>query len=336
MRRHTTRHEPKASLLDAVLGLTSLTTLDVSLPYNFEDPFFHSAKLNVIKAGWPVFAANLTTLYLDVPLEEIHLILLSHIVLLQLEKFSIVLHTFHATSESYELIRTSLLPFLIDHGPTLRSLKLFALEDLNMSSMLTSLQHMPYLSDLDIAHFFLGSELTSFIGHHQFLEAHGSHLQHLTLEFMEQPSLFDIDMSEFFNQEWCRVLLPELQTLSFGLSPRFEVPHETAIPYFQRHIPTVKSLTIRSLNFSHDQFSSILTGPKPGEYRLTGLGTLDIQILCFSPAFLSLLVDKTPHLRLLRLKASIIGPDKQPEPWGRNRVPEVSRLSFSSLYLPGK
>jgi len=329
MHRHTTPHEPEASLLNAMPGLTSLTTLDVSLPYNLEDLFFHSTKLSLIKAGWPVFAANLTTLYLDVPLEEIHLILLSHIKLLRLERFYIVLHTFYAMSEPYSLIRTSLIPFLIAHGPTLRSLKLLALEDLDMSSILADLQHMPYLSSLDIAQ---PMQLMGFVGHHQFLEAHRLHLQHLTLEVMEAP-FFGMDISEFFNQEWCRVLLPELQSLSFGLSPRFEGPYEAAIAYFQRHIPTVKSLIIRSLNFSYDQFSSILTGPKHGGYQLSGLGTLDIQIWCFSPAFLSLLADKTPHLQSLRLKASIIGPDKQPEPLGRNRVPEVSQLSFTSLYL---
>ena len=120
MRRHVVGREPETSLdklLNAVPGLTTLTTLDIQLPYSWDDHSFYRTKLSVIKAGWPIFAANLTTLHLDVPLEKIHLVLLSHITLLRLERFSIVLLIL-PTSEPNELIRKSLLPFLIDHGPT--------------------------------------------------------------------------------------------------------------------------------------------------------------------------------------------------------------------------
>ena len=328
MRRRVVGHEPKTlldKLLNAVPGLTTLTTLDINLPYSLDDHPFYWTKLHVITAGWPIFAANLTNLHLDVPLEEMHIVLLSHITLFRLENFSIILRIF-PTSEPNELIRKSLLPFLIDHAPTLRSLTLVTRENLNISSMLNSLQHMPYLSNLDITHLFFSPELTaSLVGYHHFLEAHQSQLQHIAFNFVARSSSFDIDSSEFLNQEWCRVLLPGLQSLSFGLSG-FSVSCEAAaIPYFQRHIPTITSLTILSLHFSYEQVASILTGPNPG-YQLTALRALDIQIWCFSPAFLSLLVDKTPQLRSLKLNASVIGPDKQPARFGRNRVPEVGRL----------
>jgi hypothetical protein len=150
MRRRVVGHEPRTvldKLLNAAPGLTTPTTLDICLPYSLDDHPFYWTKLDVIKAGWPIFAANLTNLHLDVPLEEIHIVLLSHIRLLRLEKFFIILRVF-PTSEPNELIRKSLLPFLIDHGPTLRSLTLVARENLNISSMLNNLHHMPYLSDL--------------------------------------------------------------------------------------------------------------------------------------------------------------------------------------------
>jgi hypothetical protein len=199
--------------------------------------------------------------------------------------------------------------------------------------MLNSLQHMPYLSCLDITHLFVSSELPSLVGIHYFLEIHQSQLQHLAFNFMGRSSFSGIDSSEFFNQEWCRVLLPGLQSLSFGLSG-FTLPCEAAaIPYLQRHIPTVTSLTIPSMHFSYDQVASILTGPTPGGYPLTALRTLDIRIGCFSPALLSLLVASAPQLRSLKLNMSAIGPDKQPERFGRNRVPEVGRHSLSSMYL---
>ena len=78
--RRDGRHKPKTDLdrlLDAVQGLTNLTTLDIYLPHNFSDPF-HAMKIKVLEAGWPVFSANLTTSSLDVPLEEVHLGLPSH------------------------------------------------------------------------------------------------------------------------------------------------------------------------------------------------------------------------------------------------------------------
>jgi hypothetical protein len=334
MHCHVVGHEPETSLdklVNAVPGLTTLATLDIHLPYSSDDHSFYATKLSVIKAGWPIFAANLTTLNLDVPLEEIHLVLLSHITLLRLEKFSIVLRIL-PTSEPNELIRKSLLPFLIDHGPTLRSLKFVTRENLNISSILNSLQHMPYLSRLDITHPFFSSKLTCLVGYHHFLETHQSQLQHLTFNFVAQSSSCDMDSSEFLNQEWCRVLLPGLQFLSFGLSGFRMSCEAAAIPYFQRHIPTVKSLTILDLHFSYDQVASILTGPMSGGYQLTALRTLDIRIWCFSPAFLSLLAENTPQLRSLKLNMSVIGPDKgpdkQPERFGRNRVPEVGRHSL--------
>ena len=330
MRRHVVGHEPETfldQLLDAVPGLTTLTTLDVSLPYNLEDPFFHTTKLSVIKAGWSVFGASLTTLSFNMPLEEIHLISLSHIRLLRLENFSIVLQIFHPTSQPNELIRKSVLPFLIAHGPTLRSLELVALKKVDMSSILNGLRHMPRLNSLNISHHFRSLKLTSLIGHHQFLKVHQSQLQHLTFETQSFCSDMEIT-DEFFNQEWCHVLLPELRSLSFSLSG-FRVSCEAAaIPYFQRHISTVKSLTILALYFSYDQVASILMGPKQGGYQLTALRTLNIQIWCFSPALLSLLADQAPQLRSLKLYVCVIGPDKQPESFASNRVPEVGR-SFS-------
>jgi hypothetical protein len=328
MPRHVIGDEPETfldQLLNAVPGLTTLTTLDVSLPHNLEDPFY-STKLSVIKASWSVFGANLTTLSFDMPLEEIHLVSLSHIRLLRLENFSIVLHIFHPISLPNELIRKSLLPFLIDHSPTLRSLELIALKKVDMSSLLTGLRHMPCLSSLNFSHHFLSLKLTNLIGHHQFLQGHQSQLQRLTFEAQSFRSDMEIT-DEFFNQEWCHILLPELQALSYSLSGFRMSCEAAAIPYFQRHIPTVKSLTIFGLHFSYDQVASILTGPTPG-YQLTMLRTLDIRIRCFSPAFLNLLAEKTPQLRLLKLDMSVIGPDKQPESFAGDRVPEVGR-SFS-------
>ena len=323
MRHHVVRHKPETifdKLLDAVPGLTSLTELDVCLPYSLDDHSFYWAKLDVIKAGWPIFAANLTTLSLDVPLEEIHLVLLSDIKLVRLERFSIVLYIFFSASEPHGLIRNTLLPFLIDHGPTLRSLKLEALERVDVSSILRDLRYMPCLNSLHISHPFLSLESTSLVGHHQFLEAHQSQLQHLTFDFAAHSDSFDIT-DEFFNQEWCRVLLPGLQSLSFRLLCLPVSCSAAAIPYFQQHILTVRSLRIYPLIFSYDQVASILTGPSPGGY-FTAITMLDIQVWCFSPALLGLLVEKTPRLRTLKLMISVIGPDKQSKPW--NRVPEVS------------
>lgn len=104
----------------------------------------------MMKASWPILVASLTTLSLDVPLEEIHLVLLSHITLLHLEYFSIFLHISLPTSEPNGLIWKTLLPFLINHGLTLRLLKLNALDKVDMSSILTGLQHMPCLNTLYI------------------------------------------------------------------------------------------------------------------------------------------------------------------------------------------
>ena len=96
-----------------------------------------------------------------------------------------------------------------------------------------------------------------------------------------------------------------------------------------RHISAVESLIILSLNFSYDQVASTLTGPKTGRYRLTALS---IRITCFSPVFLSLLVDNAPQLRSLKLNISAIGPDKQPESFSRNSV--VAEVSHSLFSVP--
>ena len=200
--------------------------------------------------------------------------------------------------------------------------------------MLNSLQHMAYLSRLDITHHFVSSELPSLEGFHYFLETHQSQLQHLAFNFMGRPSSFGIDSPGFLDQEWCRVLLPGLRSLSFGLSG-FSLPCQAAaIPYLQRYMPTVMSLTILNMHFSYDQVASILTGPTPGGCQLTALRVLDIRIWCFSPALLPLLVDSAPQLRSLKLNMSAIGPDKQPERFGRNRVPEVGRHSLPCVSAP--
>ena len=99
-------------------------------------------------------------------------------------------------------------------------------------------------------------------------------------------------------------------------------------------MPTVTSLTILNMHFSYDQVASILTGPTPGGYQLTALRALDIRIWCFSPALLSLLVDSAPQLQSLKLNMSAFGPDKQPERFGRNRVPEVGRHSLPCVSAP--
>lgn len=203
-----------------------------------------------------------------------------------------------------------------------------------MSTALLGLPRMPYLKSLHISHLLLGMEPTSFAGHHQFLETHQSQLQRFTFDFVGQSPALNIAIpDEFFNQEWCRVLLPELLSLSLQFH-RFIIPSsEAAIPYMQRHIPTVETLIIHALQFSYEQISSILKGPTPGGYQLTRLRILDIQIWCFSPAFLSLLVRQAPHLQSLKLTASVVGPDKQPARFGRNRVPEFCE-ALKSSYFP--
>ena len=217
--------------------------------------------------------------------------------LLQLEKFSIVLYTvFFPTSKPMGLIQNTLLPFLNDHSLTLRSLKFHALEKVDISSILAGLQHMPCLNSLNISHHFLSLGLMSLVSH-QFLEAHQSQLQHLTFNFVAHSPSSDIT-NEFFNQEWCRILFPELQSLLFGLwFLRLTVlvfREDAAITYIQQHVLTVKSLQVSVLTFSYDQVASILTGLKGGEYRLTKLETLNLQIWCFSLALLSLLAENTP------------------------------------------
>jgi len=336
IRRHDVGHEREIvldQLLHAVPGLASLITLDVCLAYSLDDHSFYWTKLNVIKAGWPIFAANLTTLTIDVPLEEIHLVLLPHITLLRLEKLSIILHIAHQTSEPNDLLRNSLSPFLIAHSPTLRSLKLDALEKVDMSSVLADLRHMPCLNTLHISHRFLSLESTSLVGHHQFLETHRSQLKYLTFDYFEWGFPSFNTPEEFFNQEWCRVPFPELRSLSFRLRVSYSTMsfEDGAITYIQQHIPIVESLQVL-LPFSYDQVASILTGPKGGEYQLTKLGILDLEIWCFSPALLSLFAVNTPQLQSLRLRPTVLGPDKQPEPFGGNRVLEVSPLPFSGLY----
>jgi hypothetical protein len=69
--------------------------------------------------------------------------------------------------------------------------------------------------------------------------------------------------------------------------------------------------------------ASIITGPRHGEYQLVALRRLDLEIQCFSPDFLILLADRIPQLRSLKLAVVIIGPDKRPDPSGREGVPEV-------------
>ena len=81
--------------------------------------------------------------------------------------------------------------------------------------------------------------------------------------------------------------------------------------------------------------ASIITGPKAAGYQLKALRTLDVQIRCFSPDFLSLLADRIPHLRSLKLVVMAIGPDhdkQQPEHLGSSLVPAVSRPSFYPLH----
>jgi hypothetical protein len=317
-------------LLDNVPGLTKLTKMDIYLQHNSKDPF-HAMKIKVLEAGWLVFSANLTALSLNVPLEELPLVVPSHNTLLQLESFSIVLYNFNFTSEPNEVISRALLPFLIKLGPTLRSLKLAARENVDISSILANLPHMFYLRNLDISHPFLSLELTSLVGHQLFLEAHQSQLQHLSLDFFRvQSSPLNIT-ADFFNQEWCHVVLPELQCLSFHLCGFTVSCEAAAITYLQRQIPSLKSLKVHPLWFSYDQMTSIITGPKSTGYQLKALRTLDVQIRCFSPNILSLLADRIPHLRSLKLAVAVIGPDEQPEHLGSSRVPEVSQPSSHPL-----
>jgi hypothetical protein len=185
---------------------------------------------------------------------------------------------------------------------------------------------MPYLRNLDISHPFLSLERTRLTGHHLFLEAHQSQLQYLSFDFVAQSSSLEIT-DEFFNQEWYRVLLPALQSLSFRLSG-FTVSCEAAIPYLQRQIPTLKFLEVHQLCFSYDQIASVITGPKAEGCQLRALRTLNVQIQCFSPYLLTLVADRLPNLQSLKLLVMTIGPDKQPKDLGSSKIPEVSPPSF--------
>jgi len=199
-----------------------------------------------------------------------------------------------------------------------------------MSSILTGLQRMPCLNNLNISHPVLTLESTSFVGHHQFLEAHQSQLEHLTFNFIPKSDFSNIT-DEFFSQDFCHVLLPELQSLSFRfLSPAMSCD-VAAVSYFQKIILTVKSLRVYPVIFSDNQVASILAGPKPGKC-FTALEMLDIPMWCFSPALLGLLAEKTPRLRSLKLIVFIIGPDEKVQPFGRNMIPEFCDVLQSRCY----
>ncbi|KIM41572.1 hypothetical protein M413DRAFT_27892 [Hebeloma cylindrosporum] len=140
-----------------------------------------------------------------------------------------------------------------------------------MSFVLSNLPRIPYLISLDISHHF---QVKSFSGHRRFPEVHQSQLQHLAIEFEVTT-----ESEKPFDQDWCRVPLPGLQSLSLCVtSPRPPWEAMAIIPYIQRHVLTVSPLKVDSLTFSYDKVASILTGPTGGNYQPTKLGTLELEI----------------------------------------------------------
>ncbi|KAF9458167.1 hypothetical protein BDZ94DRAFT_144589 [Collybia nuda] len=252
----------------------------------------------VVKAGWAAFGHNLQVLILNVALEGYPYIFSPSLTFPHLEFLGINISQAYRTTDCSVIINDLLVPFINNHRISLQSFEVSSYDYLDLNVLFSGLHQLSNLKKVKIDYRFTSLEQTETAGLHHFLHIHSPSLQELDLHF--RPAN-DIHIGNplpcrWFQQDFLRVQLPNLQSLDLGMEYFAADLHRTA-GYLKQYQNSLTYLSLRSVAFTLSELSTLLDVFSGTEC----LRKLDVNVFHLSPELLDLLEGKVPSLYHLEL-----------------------------------
>ncbi|KAF8157196.1 hypothetical protein B0H34DRAFT_490606 [Crassisporium funariophilum] len=281
-------------LFEIVEGLTNVEMLHLECAvrtdsFNFDSFAGFRCGKPLIFAGWKAYSSNLRSLKLNFPLEALVDVLpIGTPSLPCLEDLEVVLSIAYRTTDPSKILCSLLLPFIVNHGSTLRSLNIHAQENLPLSLFFSRIS-LPLLTSLSLGMPCIGSlEQADTSGLHVLLQTHAPYLKNLRFVFFAQHC---VDNRSWLFSRCLYVPMPDLETLECTL---YGFPSETnrGIPSFvEQYHKTLVSLSIRTNQLSEEDFHGLLsTFPTP----CTALKRLEFETRYLDPS----IFENSERLRL--------------------------------------
>ena len=311
-------------ILDILPKLTGVTEL--SIIYKENDPPSYATMTSLIFAGaWKAFGDRLRSLSIHSSTANLGTLLPTSLRLPSLEIFSVETSV---STDTTEIVATTLIPFLVTHQSSLRQISIRINQyHLEVSSIFRCLQDMPCLHGISIQvgvppNFFSVGQVP-FNGY-SMLMAHQQNLKSFALYFPYYPGLSSsLSHSAFFCQDWCHLKLPNLRDLTIE-GAHTELCKEF-FDYIHLFASSLVTLTISGYWISYKEARRL--GRKLADFRSLGRLTLDIHTL--SPSILAVFAQALPglsHLVFRYHSISIVGDG----PWARTY--ELSTLVSLELH----
>jgi len=178
-----------------------------------------AAAIPLALAAWSVSSSTLHHLDLRVSVENLPDIIPPTLVFPHLSHLTVELRIVYRSSDAMAHILGTLLPFLNRSSPTLTSFALLTREHLPLKELYTKLSVMPKLRSFVAMQGYVSTLQTDTSGLHDFLSRHSDALHSLSLSFYSLGSgiILDPEMEGWTEQEFLRVSLPNLTSLTLGL-----------------------------------------------------------------------------------------------------------------------
>jgi len=249
----------------------------------------------------------LTSLNIKVQLTQIEEVIPPHLKLPSLRNFTVQIEygADHRSPMAHtgEIMSRRLLPFIDAHRRTLVSFGLNSLDDGNLSSLLQRLPYMPFLHTLNLMQ---GGEgwgwvpaamETLYSKYSTVLTTYQSQLRHLSLEMTPMRPGY-INLTSFFQMTWCRVPLPNLESLTLVL-PSQGLLNDTSTlgSYLQQHTSSLAALTIRECALTPQQLESVLVVFRISDH----LQNLELEVRMLKPDTFTAIATSLPNLDYLKL-----------------------------------
>ncbi|TFK33986.1 hypothetical protein BDQ12DRAFT_657405 [Crucibulum laeve] len=332
-----TKSSPVEILLQIVGSLSNVTTLHLECADYADNLDWFMYAMPFVMAGWGAFGHILQRLTLEVPVESMREVLPTALRLDNLEELHVKLSVAEPETDTTDIIRTSLVPFINNHHRNLSSFSVSAIEQLDFTALLGDLVYMPRLTKFSVSQLFVSMDQTDTAGLARFLDMHGRNLRDLNVQFYTKkatPAKFP-EQTEWFAQPFYSVVLPRIEALSLGLLdfPAWSLHGTTS--YISQFRDTLSSLSIKNIKLSYEEVESLITvvAPTPN----VKMRHLTLVLRHISPQLFNILSLKLPDLEELSLKFDKIIPREGIPVSSADRAPafceEIAKHSYSKWKL---
>ncbi|KAF9450896.1 hypothetical protein P691DRAFT_809245 [Macrolepiota fuliginosa MF-IS2] len=298
---HISTAEKLRGFVNALKRLTKLT-IEWDASWGGPDLFDGPAEL-LVTIGWQAYSSNIRELELNISVEICERVVLPSLRLDRLETLILRLEKFYTNTDDTEIIRKTLVPFVLGHINTLKALTFKSFQNLDMTTFFQNIGHIPNLKRLHIQQPYLGVGYThsnSFL-----LHLYVDTLVDFSWDFYEAPDpRFNYTPAEvWFAQPPYHVKFLNLRHLALGLRgfPLREYFDEIA-SYIETHHDTLVTLKLTGWAFDMNQFHKLverIASPSLVELELS------VDVLC--SAVILDLAENFSCLQVLHLSYNEVG-----------------------------